>query len=352
MSEVTGINAANVAAFFREHVAGGDVELEFSLISGGRSNLTYLVRGGERCWVLRRPPLGHVLPTAHDMAREYRVLVALADTDVPVARPFALCEDPAVNDMPFYVMEYRPGVVLAHELPAGFAETPAERRRISLALIDTMVRLHAIDYRAAGLEGFGHPEGYLERQVRRWGQQWERSKTGELPEIDALAARLRAALPESPSPTIVHGDFRLGNMGLDPRDPGRVLAVFDWEMATLGDPLADLGYTLIYWADPDDRIDSASVGGVSPFTTLPGFFRRAELVAEYARRSGRHVGAVDFYQVLALYKLAIISEGIYARYLQGKTLGEGFAGMTRPSGALAMRALAIAEQSSDRRLRP
>jgi aminoglycoside phosphotransferase (APT) family kinase protein len=214
-----------------------------------------------------------------------------------------------------------------------------------------MASLHAVDYRAVGLEGFGHPEGYLERQVRRWGQQWERSKTGELPEIDVLAARLRAALPASSAATIVHGDFRLGNMALDPQDPGRVVAVFDWEMATLGDPLADLGYTLIYWADPGDRIDAASIGSVSPFTTLPGFLRRADLIAEYARRSGRDVSAVDFYQVLALYKLAIISEGIYARYLQGKTLGDGFEGMVRPSGALAARALTIADASSDARLR-
>jgi len=346
-----GINADNVARFFHKRVPGGDVELAFSLISGGRSNLTYLVRGGARSWVLRRPPLGHVLPTAHDMAREYRVLSALADTDVPVARPIALCEDPAVNEMPFYVMEYRPGIVLAQELPAGFADTPDARRSICLAMIDTLARLHAIDYRAVGLEGFGHPEGFLERQVRRWGQQWERSKTAELPAIEELAARLRAALPTSPAPTIVHGDFRLGNLALDPHDPGRVLAVFDWEMATLGDPLTDLGYTLIYWVDPEERLEAASIGSASPFTTKPGFLRRSDLLAEYARRSRRDVTAIDFYQVLALYKLAIISEGIYARYLQGKTLGEGFAGMTRPSGALAERALAIANASDDPRLR-
>jgi aminoglycoside phosphotransferase (APT) family kinase protein len=351
MADVPGIKSAPVARFFREHVPGGDVPLAFSLISGGRSNLTYLVRGGGREWVLRRPPLGHVLPTAHDMAREYRVLAALADSDVPVARPIALCEDATVNDMPFYVMEYRPGIVLAQSLPAGFAETEGDRRRLSAAMIETLVRLHAIDYRAVGLQGFGHPDGYLERQVRRWAQQWERSKTGALPEIDVIAARLRAALPVSPGPTIVHGDFRLGNLALDAADPGRVIAVFDWEMATLGDPLADLGYTLIYWSDPGDCIDEVSIGSVSPFTALPGFLRRAALVEEYARRSGRDVGAIDFYQVLALYKLAIISEGIYARFLQGKTLGEGFERMTRPSGALAQRALAIADASADPRLR-
>src|SRR5262245_27799525 len=172
MEVVAGINAENVARFFRERVPGGDVPLEFSLISGGRSNLTYLVRGGGREWVLRRPPLGHVLPTAHDMAREYRVLAALADTDVPVARPLALCEDAAINDMPFYVMEYRAGIVLAQVLPDGYAEHERDRRRMCEAMIDTLVRLHAVDYRAGGLADFGRPEGYLERQVRRWAQQW------------------------------------------------------------------------------------------------------------------------------------------------------------------------------------
>jgi aminoglycoside phosphotransferase (APT) family kinase protein len=351
MSEIGGIHTENVTRFFRENVPGADGELRFSLISGGRSNLTYLVEGSGRSWVLRRPPLGHVLPTAHDMGREYRVLAGLADTDVPVARPIALCEDASVNDMAFYVMEYRPGVVLAERMPAGFAETEAERRRISEAMVDTLVRLHAVDYRAVGLADFGRPEGYLERQVRRWSQQWERSQTGPLPEIDELIRRLNAALPTSPSPTIVHGDYRLGNMALDPHDPGRVVAVFDWEMATLGDPLADVGYTLIYWTEASDPLPSGGVGGVSPFTALPGFFTRADIVREYARRSGRNVDAIDFYQVLALYKLAVISEGIYARFLQGKTLGEGFENLGRATTGLAQRALSIADASSDARLR-
>jgi len=351
MPQVAGIHSDNVARFFREHVPGGDCALTFDLISGGRSNLTYLVRGGTREWVLRRPPLGHVLPTAHDMAREHRVLSALAGTDVPAPRPIALCEDPAVNDMPFYVMQYCPGVVLAQDIPPGYAPTPEDRRRICVALVDTLVRLHAVDYHAVGLDGFGKPEGYLERQVRRWSEQWQRSQTAELPEIDELIRRLRAALPESPSPTIVHGDYRLGNMALDPHDPGRVVAIFDWEMATLGDPLADLGYTLIYWTEAGDPPPSGGVGTASTFTASPGFFTRAEIIAEYAHRSGRSVDAIDFYQVLALYKLAVISEGIYARYLQGKTLGEGFAGMHRSAGPLVQRALAIADASSDRRLR-
>lgn len=348
---VPGIHVENVSRFFREHVPGGDCPLSFSLISGGRSNLTYLVRGGGREWVLRRPPLGHVLPTAHDMEREHRVLSALAGTGVPAPRPIALCADATVNEMPFYVMQYCPGVILSADLPTGYASTEADRRRISAALVETLVRLHAVDYRRVGLEGFGHPEGYLERQVRRWSQQWERSQTGPLPEIDELIRRLRAALPDSPTPTIVHGDYRLGNMALHPTNPGHVVAIFDWEMATLGDPLADLGYTLIYWIDPNDALPAESGASLSQFTALPGFFRRADIVAEYARRSGRNVDAIDFYQVLALYKLAVISEGIYARYLQGKTLGEGFAGMTRAATGLAHRALAIADASSTRALR-
>jgi aminoglycoside phosphotransferase (APT) family kinase protein len=350
MTQVPGINYDHVRRFFAEHVPGGDADLSFTLISGGRSNLTYLVRAAGNEWVLRRPPLGHVLPTAHDMAREFRVLSALARTDVPVARPIALCEDPAVNEMPFYVMEYRPGVVLAGEIPAGYAESEEDRRRICEALVDTLVQLHAVDYRGVGLEGFGRPEGYLERQVRRWSQQWERSKTSELPEIDELSRRLRSSLPHSPPPAIVHGDYRLGNIALDPNDPGGVVAIFDWEMATLGDPLSDLGYTLIYWAEAGDTA-YGEIGAVSLFTAQPGFFKRADIIQAYATRSGRDVGAIEFYQVLALYKLAVISEGIYARFLQGKTLGDGFSGLQRAAGGLARRALAIASAAVDRRLR-
>jgi len=345
-----GIRAEPVVRFFRDRVPGGDAPLHFELIAGGRSNLTYLVRGGGREWVLRRPPLGHVLPTAHDMAREHRVLAALAGTPVPAPRPHALCEDPSVNDAPFYVMEHRPGVVVGSELPPGFAETEDDRRRMSLALVETLVRIHAVDIEAVGLGDFGRPRGYLERQVRRWTQQWERSKTAELPAIEDLMERLHRALPDSSPPALVHGDYRLGNLCLDPRDPGRVVAVFDWEMATLGDPLADLGYTLIYWAEPGE--DAATLPVTFPrATTLPGFLTRAELVEEYAKRSGRRIDAIDFYQVLALTKLAVISEGIYARHLQGKTLGAGFEGMKRESATLADRALALASASADARLR-
>jgi aminoglycoside phosphotransferase (APT) family kinase protein len=298
---------------------------------------------GER-WVLRRPPLGHVLPTAHDMVREFTVLSALAATEVPAPRPLALCEDPEVTGAPFYVMTYAPGVVLHEELPAGFAESEPERRRISLALVDTLVRLHAVDYEAVGLGGFGRPEGFLARQLRRWSQQWERSRTRALPAVDEVLRRLASAIPGSPAPTIVHGDYRLGNLALDPRDPGRVVAIFDWEMATLGDPLTDLAYTLIFWGQVGDPPPRPGLARRQALTAKPGFLSRDELVAEYARRSGRDVSALGFYSALAHVKLAVISEGIHARHLQGKTVGEGFEFAGPQAEELAERALRFARK--------
>ncbi len=346
-----GIDAERVARFVREHVPGAEAPLRFELIAGGRSNLTYRVRSGRLSWVLRRPPLGHVLPTAHDMIREYRVLSALTDTEVPVPRPIALCEDTEVNGAPFYLMEYTPGVVIENELPDGYAASPEERRAMSLALVDTLVRLHSVDPAAVGLDGFGRPHGYLERQIHRWSQQWARSATGELPAIDELIRRLQRALPEQGDSGLVHGDYRLGNLALDPGDPGRIVAIFDWEMATLGDPLADLGYTLIYWGQVGDPDPGPSSFPQASATAQPGFLTRSELIEEYARRSRRDVGAIDFYRVLALYKGAVIAEGIYARFLQGKTLGPGFEGMTRHAGRLADAALAVADASPLRALR-
>jgi aminoglycoside phosphotransferase (APT) family kinase protein len=319
-----GIDLAGVSRFMEERVPGARGPFTVELISGGRSNLTYAVTGPTGSWVLRRPPLGHVLPTAHDMAREYRVLAALADTNVPVPRPFALCEDPAVTGAPFYVMERRYGVVAHDALPPGYAPTPAERRRISEALIDTMAALHAVDWRAVGLEGFGRPEGFMARQVRRWAEQWERSKTRELPAIERVRDWLAARVPPSPPPTIVHGDMRLGNIMLAADDPGRVVAVLDWEMSTIGDPFADLGWLLACWAEPDDP--PAWIEGLSPNLPMlaPGFLTRQAMVERYVQRSGRDAAYLDWYLVFGLYKLAVIVEGIHARYLKGQTVGEGF----------------------------
>jgi aminoglycoside phosphotransferase (APT) family kinase protein len=346
-----GINAAALSRFFVDHVPGASGPFDYELIAGGRSNLTYRVVAGGRSFVLRRPPLGHVLPTAHDMAREFRVLSALSPTDVPVPQTIALCEDNSVNGTPFYVMEYCEGMVIGEEMPEGYAETPAERRALSMAVADTLAKLHAVDYNAVGLGDFGRPEGYLERQVRRWGEQWERSKTRELAEIDEAIRRLKNAIPVSPAPTIVHGDYRIGNMILGLDDPGRVVALLDWEMATLGDPLSDLGYTLIYWVEPGDsekRIEAVTAGDI---TTREGFMTRAELIAEYARRSGQNVEHIDFYVALAFYKLAVICEGINARWLSGETVGDGFEPFGRRAELLAQLAVETADQSADPRLR-
>jgi aminoglycoside phosphotransferase (APT) family kinase protein len=319
-----GVDLDRLQPWFAQHVPGATGgPLTASLISGGRSNLTYAIHestdAGDQAWVLRRPPLGHVLPTAHDMAREYKVLTALTPTAVPVPRTIGFCEDVAVNDAPFYVMELVEGNIL--RTGADMATlTHDEARRCSEELIDVLVAIHAVDYDAVGLSDFGHPDGYVERQVRRWGEQWERSKTRELPAVDELARRLRAAIPQSPPPTIVHGDYRLDNTMLAPDDPGRIVAVLDWEMATLGDPLADLGLYLLYYVR-----DDAQTGNVgATISSDAGFLPRDAVVERYAKQSGRDVSQLDFYEALAAYKLAIILEGIHARYLMGKTVGEGF----------------------------
>jgi aminoglycoside phosphotransferase (APT) family kinase protein len=315
-----GVDLERLRPWFASNVDDASGEpLRASLISGGRSNLTYAIADSAHEWVLRRPPLGHVLPTAHDMAREYKVLAALAATDVPVPRVIAFCEDTDINDAPFYVMEKVDGVILRTGADIA-AVAPDDLRRCSESLVDVLVAIHAVDYSAVGLDDFGHPDGYVERQVRRWGEQWERSKTRELPAVDELSRRLRAAIPTSPPPAIVHGDYRLDNTMLAPDDLGRIVAVLDWEMATLGDPLADLGLFLIYWAR-----DEAQTGVVGATTSADkGFLPRDAIVDRYATASGRDVSALEFYEALASYKLAIILEGIHARYLMGKTVGDGF----------------------------
>jgi aminoglycoside phosphotransferase (APT) family kinase protein len=336
-----GVDLESLRGFFVGHVGAGGKPLTAELIAGGRSNLTYRITDGEHEWVLRRPPLGHVLPTAHDMAREYRVLTALGDTDVPVPRTYALCEDNDVNGAPFYVMELVHGRILrtGEEM---VALTPEQAAACSHQLVDVLASIHRVEYEAVGLGDFGHPDGFMERQLRRWGQQWERSKADELPAIDELARRLRNALPESGPPTIVHGDYRLDNTMLADDDPGRVVAVLDWEMSTLGDPLADVGLFLLYWGQADAQIIATG----QAIEEQAGFASRDEIVEMYAKESGRPVDNLDFYVVFAFYKLAIIVEGIAARYRLGKTLGEGFEHMGQMVKSLVDEALEQADRSS------
>ncbi len=346
-----GIDLDALAAYLPARIPAAEGPLIGELISGGRSNLTYFIRSSQGEWVLRRPPLGHVLPTAHDMAREYRVITALGGTDVPVPKTVLLCEDQSIIGAPFYIMERAFGVIVHEELPAGFAPAPADRRRMSEAFIEALVALHAVDYEAVGLGSFGRPDGYLERQIRRWGEQWDRSKTRDLPELEELRRRLRLALPASPPPTIVHGDYRIENMFFAEHDAGQINAVLDWEMSTLGDPLTDLGYALMYWMEAGDSEVRQAAIEKGVVTMNAGFMSRAELVAEYERRSGRLVANIEFYSALAFYKLAIIVEGIRARYLAGETRGEGFEDMGFRVPELVELGLETASSSSDPALR-
>ncbi|MFD8208503.1 phosphotransferase family protein [Streptomyces sp. NPDC059695] len=290
--------------------------LEARLIEGGRSNLTYVVTDGTGRWVVRRPPLGHVLATAHDMRREHRVISALHATDVPVPGTVLLCEDESVLGAPFYVMEFVDGTPYrsARELaPLG----PERTRAAVLGLVDTLVDLHAVDPEAVGLGDFGRPEGFLDRQLRRWGKQLDASRGRELLGIDELHAALGRALPASPPPTVVHGDYRLDNVLVGEDD--RIRAVLDWEMSTLGDPLTDLGLLVMY-STPLDLPNSP----ISTTATAPGHPSAAELAERYAARSGRDTSALAWYTAFAWFKLAVILEGIHYRWTLGQTVGAGF----------------------------
>ncbi|MFI6479145.1 phosphotransferase family protein [Nonomuraea sp. NPDC050663] len=315
---VPGIDWPRLVAWMTTHVPDVGEPLSASLISGGRSNLTYRVEARERDVVLRRPPLGHVLPTAHDMRREWRVISALADTPVPVPDPIGFCPDEEVIGAPFYLMGLVDGAAVRSrdELETG----PEETRQLSERLAEILAAIHAVDYRAVGLEDFGRPDGYLARQLDRWCQQWERSADREVPEFARLVGRLRDRMPAHSAATLVHGDYRLDNTLVR---QGEIRAVVDWEMSTLGDPMADLGLTLTYWHDPGDD-ERAGIPVAGDVTLAPGFLNTAEFAAHYAKASGRDITDLPFYIAFGNFKLAVIVEGIAARFRQGKTVGEGF----------------------------
>jgi aminoglycoside phosphotransferase (APT) family kinase protein len=302
-------------------------ELSATLIAGGKSNLTYELTDGARSWIVRRPPLGHVLATAHDMAREFRVMSALQPTDVPVPRTFGLCEDAEVLGAPFYVMEKVAGRAYRHVadiVPIG----PERTRAISAALVDTLATLHQVDPEAVGLADFGRPEGFLGRQVRRWKKQLDASYTRDLPAAEELHARLAADIPAESATGIVHGDFRLDNVLVDESD--RLVAVIDWEMATLGDPLTDLALMVVYGRLGRTLADNQ----VADVASAPGFLSEAEIIERYAAASPRDLSRFGFYLGLASFKLAAILEGIHYRYQHGQTVGEGFARIGEAIGPL------------------
>ena len=305
-----------------------------TLIAGGKSNLTYRVDSPAGSVVLRRPPLGHVLPTAHDMGREHRVMAALADTAVPVPRMLHQCTDPEVLGQPFYVMERVEGHVCRESLPAGYADRPEQRRAVGEGLVDVLGDLHAVDPGHVGLAEFGRPEGYLQRQVQRWGKQWDATRLEGHEALDRLATDLAASVPASRRATIVHGDYRLDNTMLHPDEPGRVAAVLDWEMSTLGDPLADLGMLLVYWSEAGDGEGRGDASVVPAATVLEGFPTRAEVAELYAARTGADLGPLPWCEAFSFFKLAVVCAGIVARVRGGAMVGDGFDGIEGRIGPL------------------
>ena len=315
-----GIDRVGVEGWLESNVPDVQLPLSFHRISGGRSNMTFGVRDSAgHAWALRRPPLGKRLGSAHDMGREHRVIAALQDTPVPVPPVIGLCEDESVNEAPFYVMGFVEGPILrSAEEAKQFDE--GERRAIGKRVVDTLVEIHAVDPDSVGLGDLGRKEAYVERQLKRWQGQWEKSKTRELPAVDSVHERLSARIPEQGPATIVHGDYRLDNMILTPS--GEVAAVVDWELCTLGDPLADVGMLLVYWSEAGDDFMPL----FAPATIAPGFPKRDDIRERYAKRSGRDLGQIDFFIALGYWKLAIILEGVFARYASGQygKTDEGF----------------------------
>jgi aminoglycoside phosphotransferase (APT) family kinase protein len=299
-------------------------DCDVALIAGGKSNLTYRVACDAGEVVLRRPPLGHVLPTAHDMVREYRVQTALGPTEVPVPRTLYLGDANGALGVPFYLMERVLGHVCRNQLPPGYGETVEDREAIGRALIKTLAHLHAIDPATVGLGDFGRPSGFMERQLRRWSGQWQRSKIADLPALDALRDELARSLPRERTATIVHGDFRLDNTVLHPTTPGEIVAVLDWEMSTLGDPFADLGALLAYWSEMGDNEILTAARMMPPVTAESGFPTREHVVRSYAEITGFDTSGIAWYWAFAYFKLAVICQGIAARAAGGAMLGSGF----------------------------
>jgi aminoglycoside phosphotransferase (APT) family kinase protein len=306
----------SLEAFLDAHgIGSGRVEAE--RIGEGHSNITFLLRRGDARVVLRRPPRPPLPPSAHDVLREARLLRALEGTPVRVPRVLAVGDDEVVLGVPFYVMEEVHGSVLASAIPEPL-DTPAERRRTSEELVDALVEVHSVDWLACGLDGYGKPTGYLERQLRRFGGLWEHNKTRELEVVEELGEWLREHMPKSPESTIVHGDYRLGNVMMADSSPAELVAIFDWELSTIGDPLADVGYLTVTWVEPDDPEDTM-FANLNAVTRREGFLTREELIARYEERSGRSMSALNWYQALALWKAAVFMEGNYKRFQAGNS---------------------------------
>ena len=323
--EGEGFDRARVLGYLREHIPGIPAgELQVRQFPTGASNLTYLLRVDGWEAVLRRPPLGPVPPKAHDMEREGRLLARLNAVYPLAPRPLLICTDAEVIGAPFTVMEYRRGVVVDATLPEGFVATPDGCRAIAEAVVDTLVALHRVDHRAAGLEDVGRPEGFMQRQVEGWIGRYEKAATDQIAEVEPLVRRIRQGVPANPEATVIHNDFKLNNLLFDAGDLGRVTGVVDWEMATIGDPLFDVAIFLSYWVDASDPPAMRAL--VPSVSTLPEFPSRDEMRALYAQKSGRDLSGLDWYLTFSYFKLAVILQQIYARYVRGQTRDPRFAG--------------------------
>ena len=320
-----------------------EAPLKVEQFPGGHSNLTYLLQFGDEEFVLRRPPFGPVAPKAHDMAREYHILAAVHPVYSLAPRPFLLCEEKEVTGSTFYVMERRRGIVVRTVEPPQLQDQPDERRRASVALIDALAALHAVDIEQHGLVSLGKPAGFVARQVDGWTSRWHGSQTSEVPEMDSLSAWLKEHLPEDPlRPTLVHGDFKLDNAMFDSRDFGKLVAVFDWEMSSVGDPLVDLGILLCYWVHT--ATNTSPRDSVAAVTHLPGWFTRSELLDRYAQQTKADLSNLNFYEIFAVFKLAVVLQQIFYRYQRGQTDDPRFAGLDRRVEWLARIAVPLMER--------
>lgn len=330
------LNTKALADYLRDKLEGAGQGIAIEQFPGGHSNLTYMVRTPVREYVLRRPPLGPVAPKAHDMAREYTVLKAVHPYFAPAPGVYHLCEDPSILGATFFVMERRHGIVVRDHIPERLVSFENYPERVSRGFMNCLADLHAIDIQAHGLTSLGKPEGFLDRQVRGWSERWTRAKTEEIVDMDYLLRWLIDHMPASPTPSLVHNDFKLDNVMLDAHDPGRIEAVLDWEMATVGDPLVDLGLVLCYWAQPADP------GGTKDtLTTGPGWFTRQQVVEYYAERTGRDVSRISYYEVFAVFKLAVVLQQIYVRFHRGQTQDERFRHFDRRVRNLIEHAVAL-----------
>ena len=343
------LNLAALDEYLREHLIGIDPGSPVAIeqFPGGHSNLTYLVGYGAQEFVLRRPPIGPVAPTAHDMPREYKLLSVINPLFSLAPKPILLCDDPTVPGAPFYLMERRRGFIIRFQVPGQIGENLELRRQLSESVVDTLVALHAVDIEATGIVNIGKPAGFVARQVHGWAERWRRSKTGELAEMDQVIQWLTDRIPpESETPTIVHNDFKLDNLMLAEADPARIVAVLDWEMCTVGDPLIDVGLLLTYWTMQGRRSESDTAdqnSSLRAVTNGPGWLTREEIIERYEARTGRDLTSIVFYETFARFKVAVVIQQIYFRYVQGQTRDERFRNFDVLVRELALEALELAK---------